>query len=447
MKKYGSLIALAVVVVLAIVVVVTRKKPVATVKAPYSIQKVEKLARIELTQPGEKGGLVVLALGDDGWKLTKPVDAPVADRLSDQIADALSKKINTDDMTLDASKLADYGLGDDAATKVALFAENAEVPATEFFLGKTFSVEGTRAKRTYIKTTDGKVFRAQTELGDILGKPVDELRSKTVQKLDRKAVSEIWVKYQDESKNLHLIKDGESWKLKEPAVDFELERTATNAIVNGVSNLVATGFVDDKKPAEVGLEPWFVKVVARETGGTEKILLVSQPADGKAYVKPEKGKHIYEIAATTAEQLAATPLSLRARLVKNITAADVKRVEFGGDDHVIAEKGSDGWKFVHGGKGKVKDSALMGKINAFAQLRALRFEPKSAQEAGLNHPAAEVSLTTNDGTKSTLLIGGDADDKGNLWAKWADSDLVMVVPKFIKERGAPSASELADTSS
>jgi hypothetical protein len=446
MKKYGSLIALLVVVVLAILVVTTRQKTVDTVKAPHSIAKVEKLNRIELTQAGKDGGLVVFEFGDDGWSLKKPVAAPLADRVSDKIAGVFSKKISTDDIKLDTSKLEDFGLGEEGAAKVSLFAEGAEVPAAEFWFGKTFSVKGTGAKRTFIKTTDGKVFRAQTELGDVLGKPLDQLRSKVVQKFDRATVDSIRVNYQNEAKNIEVVKEDEDWKLKSPVVEFELERNATSGLLNSASNLIATGFADGKKPSEVGLDPWFVNVIARDKGGEHHRLLMSEPKDGKAYVMVENGTDIFEIAEQTARQFAASPLTLRKRLVKDINADDVTRVDFGGEAKISVTKSDDGWKFARGAKGKVKESALTPKLQAIAQLRAIRFEEPTLTEAGLARPADKVVLTTKAG-KHTLLIGGEADKKGNLWAKWSDVDLVMVVPQWVKSRGGPTPAELIEEGS
>lgn len=447
MKKYASLIALSVVIILAIVVVTTKKEPIEKVRAPHSIAHVEELERIELTQPGEDGGLVVLTQGSEGWTLTKPVEAPLADRVSEQVAQGLGKKISTDDIKLDATDLSQFGLDDDNATTVALFAKGSQSPAAEFVIGNAMTVEGTRAKRTYIKTTDGKVYRAQTDLGEVLGKPVDELRSKTVQKLDRKAVSEIKVIYQDESKNLRLTRDKDDWKLAEPAVDFTLERSATSGLLNGVSNLIATGFVVDRSPADVGLDPWNVKVAARETGGDVRSILISEVQGDKAYVKTETSPHIYEIAKNTAEQLTASPLTLRNRLVKDIKAEDVKFVQFGGADRIAVERTDAGWVFAGRTKGQVKESALTPKLNAIAQLRAVRFETPELGETGLQRPVEQVTLTTKDGGRHVLLIGTEADEKGNLWAKWEDVDLIMVVPQWIKERAAPTAAELTDESS
>ena len=61
---------------------------------------------------------------------------------------------------------------------------------------------------------------------------------------------------------------------------------------------------------------------------------------------------------------------------------------------------------------------------------------------------AEATVTiVADGKRHTLLIGGEADEKGNLWAKWQDEDVVMVVPQWVKERAEASASELVEESS
>jgi hypothetical protein len=446
MKKYGSLIALAVVVILAVVIMTTRKEPVTEVKAPYSIEKVENLGRIEITQAGDAGGLVVLTKVDENWTLTKPVEAPLAQRMKDQLTETVKGTIRTDDVKLDATKLDDFELGEDKAAKVAFFAKGSEAAATEFWVGKTFTVEGTRAKRTYIKTTDGKVFRAQSDIGEVLGRPVDQLRSRDVQKLDRASVKEIIVNHQDGTR-LKLAKVQDRWDLLEPKVDFELEKSAVSSLANGASNLVATGFVDDKQPADVGLDPWHVKVSARDQAGELHSILVSNKIDGKAYAKTDSGTHIYEIAERQHDQLAATPLSLRGRLVKNLNYSEVQRIDFL-DGVSVKRIDAATFEFAKGGKGKVAESKLNSKLTSFVQLRAVRFEqPDESVDTGLGKTASRITLTMKNGDKHVLLIGGDADAKGNLWARWEDLDLVMVVPQWVRERGAPKASDLADDAS
>ena len=446
MKKYGSLIALGVVIVLAIVVATTRKEPVTEVKAPYSIKKVENLTRIEVTQAGENGGLVVLTKDAEDWALTKPVEAPLTTRIKDQLAESVKDTIRTDDINLDAAQLADYDLGEDKATKVAFYAKDADAPATEFFVGKAFTVEGTRAKRTYIKTGDGKVYRAQTDLGDIVTKPIDQLRSKDVQKLDRKELKEIAVSHADGT-ILRLANESDEWKLREPQVDFELERSVTNGLANGVANLVATGFVDDKQPADVGLDPWSVKVVAVTKDDKQHVLLVSPLADGKAFVKTGTGTHIFEISERQHGQLAVDTLALRSRLAKDLEYTAVKQLDFLGGVS-IKKVGEGEYAFAKGGSGKVAEQKLNSKMTSLVKLRALRFEtPDESVDTGLGRKSDRVVLTMDDGSKHTLLIGNKADEKGNLWAKWDDSDLVMVVPQWVRERSSPNVDDLADSGS
>lgn len=449
MKKYGSLIALAVVLLLAIVYVATREKPVEKVKAPYSIAKVEKLSRIELTKPGDQ--LVVLEKRGDDWFLTKPVEAPVAERVDEQLDESFAKKINTDDLPVAADKAADYELDDAKAVKVALFPEGATAPLAEFFIGKTISVPETRAKRTFIKTSDGKFYRAQTDLGEVLNKPVEDLRSKQVQKIDREAISKVSVKYQDGT-TIELQNDKDTgWQLAEPKLGIALESSQVSTLVTNLSNLVATGFVDDKKPADVDLEPPYAEIAAK-AGEDIHRLFISQAQDREPkdvyFVKKPKSPHIFEISETTGKALTPTVGSLRSRLVHDVKKEDITRMEFAGDDRVVVKKADDGtWQFERPNKGnKVKQTALDSRLSSFAQLRALRFEEPTLAEAGLDRPDVKLSFTAG-GKDYTFLIGKEADEKGNLYGKWADSDLIMVVGKWVKDRAMPKASELAEEES
>jgi hypothetical protein len=441
---------LAVVIILAVLFWTTSNEPLKEVKTPYSIPKVENLARVELTKPGD-GGLVVLQKGGDGWKLTKPVEAPVAERVGTKLDEELAGAINTDDIKLSKDKAAEYELDDAHATKVALYSKGADSPAAEFDLGKTISVPGTRAKRTYIRGSDGKIYRAHTSLGQTLGGDTSKLRSKKIQEMDRNEISDIKVSYHD-GQTVHLVRDGKEWKLKEPAVDYELEKGQVSALVRNLSHLMAKDFVDDKKPADVGLQPAHTTIVAK-AGDETKILKLSGLDEEAAhneeeetyYVKPDKSPHIYAIAETTGNALSPTALSLRKRLVHEIDKESVVRIDFGGKDRIVVQKKGDEWSFVRGAKGTVKQSAIQSRLNSLARLRALRFDDVSLADAGLDQPSDKVTFETEDGNY-TLLFGkrapGGEDDRGNLYAKWADTDLVMVIAEWVKDRSTPSASDL-----
>ncbi len=444
MKKYGSLIALVVVVVLAVVFFATRDKPVTTVKAPYSIAKVQNLKRIELTRPGDE--LVVLEKPREEWMLTKPVEAPVAPRIAEQIDEAFADSIGTDDLTVSTDALADYELDDAKAVNVALYPAGASSPASEFQIGKGLSVEGTRAKRTFIKTPEGKVFRAHTDLGDWLRKPVAELRSKEVVAMPRESIKVVTVTRADGSK-VELKKDDDTgWVLTEPRSNFALEKGQVTALVSNLSRLSAVGFVDEPNLAELGLDPPVHELLIKADKGYR--LLVSDERDGKFYAKLYSKPHVYELPALTGNAITPTALSLRSRLVNDVDKEKVTRLEFAGSDRVVVEKADGAWKFVRPNRGAaVKPTAIDPLVNTFAQLRAVRFDGDvELAEAGLKKPAATLTMVA-DGKEHVLLIGGQADPKGNLWAKWKDRDVVMVVSGWVKDRAETTADKLEEEAS
>lgn len=443
MKNYGAIIALAVVVVLTIVVVTTGDAPDTKVSAPYSIEAVENLTRIELVEAGEDGQLVVLEHTGDEWHITKPVETALNEQVAQQLSAAVTKKINTDDLQLSTDNLADFGLADDAATKVSFFGGSAEAPAVEFYLGSAMTVAGTNAKRTYIKTTDGKVYRAQTDLGSILGKPVDELRSRTVLRLDRNAVSKVEFEYADGTK-FTLAKSGDTWSSSQ--LDFELEPAATSGLLGAISNLNGAGFVDDQTAAQAGLDPAHLLVRASNAQEALGTVLLSEARDGKVFAKAGNKSQIFELAQTVAERIALTPLTLRVRTPKTLPETDIARVAFAGSDRVTLTQDGGAWKFARGGRGEVKQAAVATHVSALASLRALRYEEPDPAVAGLAR-GERVVITMKDGATHTLVLGADADEHGNVWAQWTDSDLVMVLPSWIRERVAPTAASLTDEAS
>jgi hypothetical protein len=440
-KKYGSVIMLAVVIVLAILFWTTSKEPLKEVKTPYSIPAVENVARVELTTPGEDGGLVVLQKAEDGWALTKPVEAPVAEGVATALNEELGEKINTDDIKLKKDDLSEYGLDEDHRLKIALYPEGAQSPAAEFHLGKTIAVPGTRAKRTYILGSDDKVYRAHTNLGQTLNRDVSDLRSKKIQTMDRQALSEVTVTYED-GQAVKVAKKEDTWKLVDPEVDYDLEKAQINALIRNLSSLTASSFADDTKPAAAGLEPPHATIVSK-AGDDSRTLEISKmdPEKETFHIRPKGSEHIYIVAETTGNALTPTPISLRKRLVHEIDKESVTRIEFGGDDRIVVQKKDGEWSFVRGAKGSLKTSALDSRLNSLAKLRAIRFEDVPLEEAGLDRPNEKVTFVTTDGSY-TLLFGKEADHKGNLYAKWSDTDLVMVVSQWVRDRSTPTPDDL-----
>ena len=437
MKK-GPIIALVIFVVLVALYFVTQNKPTTEVATPLTIEAVAKTFRVEVVKPGDGENLVVLEKKGDVWTLTKPTDAPVEPRTAKQLDEALAKSIRADDLPVPEAKFADYDLTDDKAFKVSIYSEGATSPNIELFLGKDIRVKGTNAQRAYIRTTDGKAYRAQTELGGILRRESSKLRSKVILENDKEAFTELTAIHGEEIVRLNK---GVGWALAEPTdVKMDLEMSQVNAMLSHMGNLKAIAFVDGKEDAAFGLAPPAATVTAR--AGDKLIRVdIGNPEKDKYYAKKPGDPTIYEITKTAGKTLTLGLLDLRNRIEKEIEKEDFEQIAFAGEERVVIEKSGDGWVMKKPKSGPVDDAKLSPRLGTFMKLRANTYHDVTMEEAGLTKPFASIDLKTKQGT-FTFLLGKEIDDRGTRYGKWRDSDYIMSVSQFVTDRATAKASEL-----
>lgn len=438
MKK-GPVIALLILAVLVGIYFAIQNKPVSTVPTPYSIAAVENASRVEVVKPGDGENLVVLEKTDDVWRLTKPVDALMDEKIAKQLTEALSKKINSDDLVVPDDKHEEYDLTDDKAYKVSIYAEGASDASAEFLLGKDIRIKGTNAKRSYIKTSEGKAYRAQTELGAVLRQEASKLRSKVVLKGDRENVSEMKITKRG-TPGFKFAK-GDSWQIAEPAdTKMSLEMSQVNTLVANFASLQAIAFHDDKSPGELGLDPPDYVVGAKTPNAVT--LHVGNPEKDKFYVQKPGDKAIYEITKNAGRILTSDILDFRNRIEKKFIKDQLTEIAFAGEEGVVVKKEGEAWVITKPKKVTVDDAKIQPRVGTFTGLRANTYHAISLEEAGLDKPLGKITFTV-DGNKHTFLIGNkEIDDRGTRYGKWEDSEHIMSISQFVTDRATAKVADL-----
>lgn len=306
MKK-TTWIAIGIFVALAGVFFILRDKPAQQVEAPMVIEKVDGLSRVEIVpaKGEEQPDLIVLEKQDGQWWLTKPVESPMAERAARALEEAFADDIRTDDLELSPERAAKYELDEDSAVRVSAYGLDGTKPAVELEVGKQISVAQTGVERTYIKKPGSdELYRAQVGLGRLVRRPVSELRSKQIAWLDKQKIDAIEISYH-EGPTVRVARADGDWKIAEPKVDGELEQARLDRVINTLARLRATGFVDDAKLAELGLEPAKATLTAEVGGATREILIGwSGAEDERTYFAKLAGEpQVYEIASYTADNL------------------------------------------------------------------------------------------------------------------------------------------------
>lgn len=432
MKK-GTIIALVALILVLVAFFATRKEVKTTVEAPYVLKAVSGLGRIELTRGSE---LVVLEEVGGSWTMTKPVNAPLAEPIVAQLKEVFATDIKTDDIRVSEKKAADLELAD-TGTKVALYGANASGPAVAFTLGKEITVEGTNVRRSFIMTDKSRIFRLQRSL-DFLRKPVSDLRSKVITTADSTKVSEL--KVTQGGQDVVLTRTDDVWTMVSPEAGMPLEKAVIEAAVSSLSNLRALEFADDRKPAEVGLEPPSAVLEAKVGESTLKLELGKSGADW--FVRMSGEPFIYKVAAAVGENLALTAFKVRNRIPLEIM--DIQSVEFSGDEKAIVSRTGETWMMVRPTKKAVPDEKISLRTTALGSLRVARFAEVTLAEAGLDKTKDRIVVRAKSG-KYELLLGDKVEGTEDRYAKWATVPHVFVLQKYMVERLTPTVKDLTET--
>ena len=459
-----TLVTVGILVVLVIAYFATSEEPQQMERAPMTVQKVEGLTRIEIAPPAESGGeadasaddkesadgpeLIALEKRENGWWLTQPVEAPTAESIGETIEELFGSSISTDDLRIDSGRKSEFHVDDESSAKLSLFG-GGESPQVELLVGKQISVEGTGAKRTYVrKPGEDRIYRAQAPLGEFVGKSVDDLRSDKIVDLDKKALTRLEWKHLD-GPTIVLEKKKKSWKLLRPEVEWDLDGGAVESIVGALSGLTADDFADDQPVAEIGLEPATVELTAKTKDGETKLLLGAVESDGKTdyFAKLANERFKYKLSTYAGDKLVATLGDIRSKNPRTFDQEAMTEVRFPGEDNVVVRKEDGSWTLVRPQREKsLNESTLKSKLSSIASLTVKGFPEVEPADAGLTAGADRLVFTTEEG-RHTILFGDKADEaSGDRYVKFDDRDEVYVVTKYAANKLMPKADDLVGKS-
>lgn len=346
---------------------------------------------------------IVLAKGDGGWRVTKPVDAQADDitvkNLINAVAEAVSKK-TIDDPPQD---LAKFGLGPPFVT-VKLTAKDKALP--ELKVGNTTAVSFS----TYVQRGDQpKVYLTESAFRSGVDKQVKDLRDKKIVDFKEDDVTRIALRGPDGDVTLAKV-DG-AWQLEQPAM--KADPSAVRALVSTVRNLRATDFANDA-PADAdlvtyGLETPQRQVVFTLAGGTDVRLLVGKETDQGIYVKTGDRPTTFIVGKWFAKDLAKGPNDLRDKTVLSFDpgaalAVDVTR----GDGGHFGLRSANGKWSLENSDQEINAAAVGGFVGALSKLNGTQVLGDAGDLAayGLEAPALTIAVKGKDDAPiGTVLLG------------------------------------------
>jgi hypothetical protein len=290
------LIAVAVLVVLGGVVAFQRQKQSADLSAHSfetvsgSLPKVsiteddlKKIDKVEIHRSAEKESdkvedIVLVKKGDEDWDLEKPTAAKASASNVKSMIDNL-KRLEVKEL-IDNGKdsYTKYKVSDDKALH-AVFYKGKDV-AFEGYFGE----DGSRGQMTRLPGKDA-VYAVKGYSSYLFNRDSKGWREKTIFKFEDKDIAKITL--ENENGTFQFEKSGDDFKAEyaKPKTkafkDLEkFDKTKLQSLISAYKSLSAADFGDDKKPADVGLDPPTSTLTFDMKEGTAKYVVTFGNTEG-----------------------------------------------------------------------------------------------------------------------------------------------------------------------
>lgn len=309
-----NLVALAVLGVLVVVAFLVFRE-----EAPEDIQKAklaivpvpgDRLDTIQIKRRDKKDGQnvaeeIVLKKIKDSWRMTKPVDYPILESAAKRMVETLGELKVVDVISDNKDKHGDFQVDEEGGIEVTALQGNTAL--AQLIFGKS------KSNMTFVRKPDGDaVYRIQGYHRSAFDRSAENLRDKTIFKVDNDKIKKVSFKHRDGELAFEFTGEGNERSLGPLGVKIQnFNETKAKGIVRTLSSLSARGFVDEPLPPEkTGLGEDAAKVVLElaEPGedNARSLWIGKEDAEKKqTYVKASTGDQIFTISSATAERLLA----------------------------------------------------------------------------------------------------------------------------------------------
>lgn len=287
----------------------------------------------------------------------------------------------------------------------------------------------------YAKTASGEaVFLIKSGMIDSLMKQPPDLRDRTVMDFDVNDVEKLELEHLEHS--VVVEKKSGVWELTVPTL-AKADEAKIDEILKRLSGLEAGEFVSDKSQdmAMYGLASPQVKVVISLKRSGTKTLLVGKKAGKSVYVKTASAESVYLVDAGIVGDLTRGWLGFRDRQMMDFRRDDVKRIDLRRKDETITFiKQERDWRIIEPMREKAKNYQVIDMMRKLDSLKAEKFVTEKTErllEYGLDQPVVEVTVTLEDDSTKTLLVGDKVPDSDSYYAKIADADIIFIIKKDV----------------
>lgn len=467
-----TLIILAVILVaLAVLVVVRqsgRERPTLIEQARVEVLMppgitAANLKRIELYAGNAPDEKLVVARADVNapWRVVSHFDAPATDDMVTRFTDALFKlRGDLREEAVAPERLAEFGLGEEAAFHVAAYTDAGETPAVHLLLGKAAqggTVFMRRAgemtifdDKTNLRTTAGIYGEdQQPQSSNWLEKRVLDLDPETT--LTRVAVTLpdkqiTFAREQAPQPETETESEEDTpepveapapefvWTVVEGGPEAEFKPAIWENNVRSLMSLRASDIVDPAPLADYGLDAPAYRAVISVEGREDDIVIEggrpTRTGEGFVRVVGVEPPVVYKLFTSTFEQVFPKTGNLFEfpRLAGNVTADGIERIEIAheGAPSIVLEQGDDAWRVVQ------PAADLAAQEDTVRQAAAALASAAPADYAGADAETGPFDWTitaTIDGEPRVLHLGADSKSIDGVYARFGDAPAVYTLSR------------------
>lgn len=438
--------------------------------APEGLEK-DAVARIEMysgTAPEDK---VVLERNGESWKITTLFDAPVNMETLDTFLDkAIGLAGEPRAKENSEAQLAEYSLKDDEAFHLQLFKSGAESPAMHVLVGKspdfrTVFVRKDGDNQVFVESTNLRREAGVSDSGeDTTPKPTKWLQT-TLLEQNKDIVNRIALQYPDKEivfeKREVVVETPETTEGEGEATPVEPEKKFEWVIASGgfaetftepelqtllgkFAMLAVTNVVDPEKKAEWGFDPPLYKLTLSRDDGDDIVLLGGQvkPA-GDSYIQLEgvDPALIYQIAKYNFEAVFPQGSKLFSLPQWTVEKEAISRIEIQRPDgRIVLVKEGEAWRVTEPAITlELQKTTIDSLLAAASSLKPVDYVD-TGQDAGAFDTT--ITIVTADETARTLHLGQPSKHVDGQYAKFDDSEKVLVLSRTDMEKINPPVRNL-----
>ena len=406
---------------------------------PVPAIKAADVARLELTN--DKNEKTVLdKTGASEWRVKEPGDWKADQQGVKQVLDGLEKLSFADVASENVDKQAELGVADGKGARVVAKNGSGKTLA-DLHIGKT--VGGYTMMRV-----DGKkeTWQASGLYPYTVGRAPSGWRDHAIFELTASDIDKLTV--EAPGGKLALTREGggdkpndAKWKIVEttgtaPKTSADLDMTQVNAVVQGLSNLHATDFADDKK---VDDEKGKLAITVEAKGKPHTLWVGGEKGD-EVYVASSDSPQVYTVKKFSIEHIARPPIDYRDKTIVKAKEADLQSVDItDGNETTVLTKKDGKWTAA---KGAADDSKVKPAIGGFDNFVASSFaEEKDPAKTGLKKPAGKAVLHEKGKPPITITVGAATKD-GDYYVEKSGSPDVYLVKKYAVDRWMKKTADL-----